>query len=463
MRHNADMGFIEKFREAVKQPTYWPKAAEGENEAAAESVLLRFQEFLADKFPAFHKAASYRVAERRLSPYSVVYHLPGCGPDAQSNAVLFLAHYDVVPAEKEKWSFDPFGAEEKEGFIYGRGSLDMKGILIGILEAAENLCAQGWKPNRDIWFAFGGDEERTGILGAMETARWFEGRGQRFAWILDEGTPIAENQIKGIDTPLALISVEEKGYLSLKLSVTQEPGHASRPPKVQAAAVLGRALCRIAKKPFPFKLTSTVETFFKQIAPFMPGAQGFVMRHARAFGPLFFRAAASNPATESMLRTTAAMTQIEGSTADNVLPSEVSAIINIRLLRPWTAESAAAFIEKAIGDRRVRLSVYGLASDPVAPGSPSLDGGDGDYRRSGWQEIEAAVKEAWPGILLLPFIMIATTDSRHYQKLSDNIFRFSPHKLDSKELGGVHGHNERISLENLNRGLSFYTALMKLL
>jgi carboxypeptidase PM20D1 len=166
-------------------------------------------------------------------------------------------------------------------------------------------------------------------------------------------------------------------------------------------------------------------------------------------------AAASNPATESMLRKTVAMTQLKGSAADNVLPSETSAIINLRLLQPWTAKSAIAFIEKAVADRRVQVSVYGLASDPVAP---SKDG-----QRGGWQEIEAAMNEAWPGIPLLPFIMIATTDSRHYQKLSDSILRFSPHKLDPKELSGVHGHNERISLENLNRGLSFYAALMKLL
>ena len=449
------MDFMEKFREALRIPTWWPSAAQSGGAAAeaAEAALTCFQEFLAGKFPAFHRAAERWV----LSPYSAVYRLPRASGADASGAALLLAHYDVVPAEAEKWSVDPFGAEIKDGFIYGRGSLDMKSILVGIMEAAENLCEQGWKPKRDIWFAFGGDEERTGVQGAMETAKWFEKRGQRFDWILDEGMPIAENQIKGIDSPFAPISIEEKGYLSLNLTVEQEPGHASRPPRTQAAAILARALCRIAKKPFPFRLGPTVETFFKQAAPLLPGGQGVVMRHARAlsliFGPLFFRAAATNPTTEAMLRTTVAMTMLEGSAADNVMPSQVRAVINLRLLPPWTVETATAFIKKAINDKRVRISAYGLGTNPV-PAS-------GEYLRDGWPHIEAALAEAWPGAPLLPFVMVATTDSRHYQKLSNRIFRFSPQRLDARESSGIHGHDERISEENLRRVLVFYSALLR--
>ena len=447
------MDFTEKFREAVKIPSFWPPQAK-DGDAEAEAPLLRFQQFLTENFPAFHRTAERRV----LSPYSVVYRWPGqknasAAPDTNFGAVLFLAHYDVVPAETEKWSVDPFGADMKDGFIYGRGSLDMKCILISLMEAAEKLCAEGHKPERDIWFAFGGDEERTGLLGAMETVRWFEERGQRFDWILDEGTPVAENQIKGIEPPLALVSIEEKGYLSLSLTVEQEPGHASRPPKIQAAAVLGRALCRIAKKPFPFRLNAAVETFFRLVAPFMPGIQGFVMRHSRTFGPLFFKLAAANPAIESMLRTTVAMTRLEGSAADNVLPSQVSAVINLRLLWPWTVETAAAFIKKTISDNRVKVSVYGLGTDSVEA--------RGEYQSGAWRRIESAVKEAWPEVPLLPFIMVATTDSRNYKKLADGIFRFDPYKLDPKELNGLHGHDERISEKNLRRGLIFYSHILE--
>jgi carboxypeptidase PM20D1 len=176
------------------------------------------------------------------------------------------------------------------------------------------------------------------------------------------------------------------------------------------------------------------------------------MRHARALGPLFFKLAATTPTIASMLKTTVAMTRLEGSAADNILPSEVCAVINLRLLWPWTVETATAFIEKAINDKRVKVATYGLGSNPVPASS--------EYRRN-WQVLEAAMAEAWPGVPLLPFIMVATTDSRHYQKLSNCIFRFSPNKLDPKELGGVHGHDERISTENLHKGLVFYSQLMR--
>jgi len=454
------MDFIEKFREALKIPTWRPpEAKDGDSEV--EAPLLRFQGFLADNFGAFHKAALRYV----LSPYSVLYQLPGS--ESSGRAVLLLAHYDVVPAETEKWSVDPFGAEMKDGFIYGRGCLDMKNTLISIMEAADALCAQGWKPKMDVWFAFGGDEEITGVLGAVQTAKWFGKKGQKFEWILDEGTPIAENQIKGIDTPLAMVSVEEKGFCSLALTVAQEPGHASRPPKVQAAAVLARALCRLAKKPFPFKLNPTVEIFFGAASAMMPGLQGFVMRHARTLGPLFFKLAATNPTTEAMLRTTLAMTQLEGSAADNVMPSQVRAVVNLRLLWPQTVETALAYIKKVINDERVQVNTFRLATDPVPSseefrcGMKKRKGGKEGQFPKGWKEIQSAMEQAWPNIPLLPFIMVATTDSRHYQELTDNIFRFSPYKLDEHEMSGIHGHDERISLENLNKGLAFYSNLLR--
>ena len=424
----------------------------------AEAPLKRFQEFLPEHYPAFHKTAERWV----LNPYSVIYRWPGSGASSggaspgenspgKNSAILLLAHYDVVAAETEKWSVDPFGAEIRDGYIYGRGTLDMKGVLVSYMEAAEMLCIAGFKPKRDIWFAFGGDEERTGIRGAMETAKWFSQRGQRFEWVLDEGTPIGENQIKGIDKPLALVSIDEKGYLSLELKVAQEPGHASRPPKIQAAALLGRALCRIEAKPFPFNLTPTVENFFKGISQLVPGVQGFGMRHARSLGPLFFKAAGSDPTVMSMLRTTVAMTQLKGSAADNVLPSEVRSIINLRLLPPWTVDTAMDYIKKAVNDERVEVKIHGPASGPVAA----------KYRmqHSGWKQIEAALAESWPGVPVLPFIMVATTDSRHFMDFSDGIYRFSPHKLNPKDLSGIHGHDERISIENMQKGLQFYTKL----
>jgi carboxypeptidase PM20D1 len=457
------MDIVERFREAVKIRTDWPASALPGN-VEAEAPLLRFHDFLAEQYPRFHDAAERWV----LGPYSLIYRWPGAeagspatdrqNPEGSGQPVLILAHYDVVPAEAEKWTADPFGAELRDGFIYGRGTLDMKSILIGIMEGAETLCAGGFRPKRDIWFAFGGDEERTGILGAQKTAQWFAQRGLRFSWVLDEGTPIGENQISGVDTPLALFGIEEKGFLSLDLTAAQQPGHASRPPSAQAASVLARALWRISKKPFPFRLVPTVEQFFVQLSGFASGPRAFFMRHARALGPLFFKALSSNADIASMLHTTVAMTQLEGSSADNVMPSQARAVINLRLLQPRTIPEAIKFIKKAVNDDRVNVSIHGMGTGPV-PANPEHT----KRRGPGWKEMETALGEAYPGIPALVFLMVATTDSRHYQDLAGGIFRFSPHRLTPQELNRIHGHDERISPENLRRGAEFYRCLLRLL
>jgi carboxypeptidase PM20D1 len=483
------MDYTERFRKAIRIDTSWRD--EG------EQALRRFQQFLVRAFPAFHKAAERRV----ISPFSVVYRWPAkqaaarkARPaaarqtakqaeaakqenSAENAPVLFLAHYDVVPVETEKWSADPFGAEIREEggtqYVYGRGALDMKSMLIAILESAEELCERGFAPERDIWFAFGGDEERAGITGAKETARILAEEGRRFAWILDEGSPVAKDQIQGIREPLALVGIEEKGFLSIDLVVEQKPGHASQPPKIQAAAILARALCRISRKPFPFALDPVVEAFFKGCARHSGGVQSWVMKHARILGPLFFRIASASPVTAALLRTTVAMTMLKGSAADNVMPSAVTAVLNLRLLPPWTVETALARVKETINDDRVSVRIHGLATDPVpaVPGQENVPGfGDGSAGNgnaangcSGWDKILGAAAAVFPGVPVLPFLMTATTDSRHYRELAGPVYRFNPQVLSPGELSRIHGHDERISLANLENCRRFYLALLDLL
>lgn len=438
------MDFIERFREAIRIET-----------TGGKENLSRFQDFLVESFPAFHRAAERRV----FSPLSAAYRWPA-RQDAGRSPVLILAHYDVVPAERKKWSADPFGAELREtdegAFIYGRGALDMKSMLTALLDGAETLCERGFAPERDVWFILGGDEERSGVLGAKETAGILAGEGRRFAWILDEGSPVAENQIKGIESPLALVAIEEKGYCSVDLAVEQKPGHASQPPKVQAAALLGRALCRIAARPFPFILDPVVEAFFRGVSRYAGGVQGWAMKRARGLGPLFFAMAGSNPVVAAMLRTTAAITMLEGSAAENVMPSTAKAVLNLRLLPPWTVEKALDRIRKTVDDDRVAVSVHGCATNPVpaARGQEKMSG-------PGWDEILGAIGKTFPETPVLPFLMTATTDSRHYAGLAEAIYRFNPQRLNPAELSRIHGHDERISLENLENCRRFYSALLE--
>jgi carboxypeptidase PM20D1 len=295
------------------------------------------------------------------------------------------------------------------------------------------------------------------MYGAMETAKWFAGQDIQFEWLLDEGGIIAEDQIKGVEKPLALVGIEEKGYLSLELSVAQSPGHASKPPRIQAAAVLARALYRLSKQSFPPRLIPTVERFFAGLAPFAPKRWSWAIGRPR----LFFLALAAlsdqmGPDFAAMLRTTVAMTQLEGSAADNVLPSAARAVINLRLLQPWTVEKAIARIKRAINDRRVEVKVYGLGTNPV-----SATEAQARQTGPGWAILEQTIGDIFPDAAILPYLMTATTDSRHYKDIVSDIFRFAPVRLNKEELARIHGHDERISTENLERGVRFYIRLFE--
>ncbi|MDR0668844.1 MAG: M20/M25/M40 family metallo-hydrolase [Treponema sp.] len=467
-------GAVERFRRAIRIRTDWPENARGKEPPpevleAAEAPLRAFQDFLAVAYPRFFRTAEHWV----LNPYALVFRWPGASSGAipGPEAVLILAHYDVVPVEADKWSADPFGAEIKGGFLYGRGAQDMKGNLIALMEAAEELSIQGFRPRRDIWFAFGGDEERSGLMGAQTMAAWFAGRGQRFSWILDEGSPVTINQIRGINIPLALFSVEEKGFLSLELAVDQKPGHSSRPPRVQAVALLARALLRISRRPFPVRLSPTVAALFSHLTELRAQERGRTPRPwaialttaiLSALGPLVAPILAlgfrKDPQILALLCTTVAMTQLEGSPADNVMPSRARAVINLRLLAPWSVDDAINYISWIIGDDRVKIRVLGFASSPV-PAHPE----HGRERGPGWEEMAKAVRAVFPGAVPIPFIMTAATDSRHYQKLAGGIFRFSPMRLSPADMSSVHGHDERISLENFFLAIKFYTTLIGML
>lgn len=453
--------FIERFRQAIQIDTSWPDTAEQDpkERESAERALTEFQTFLVAAYPHFH-----RVAERTvLSPYSVLYRWPAKQKTGSTaKPVLFLAHYDVVPADKEMWATDPFGAELKDNYIYGRGTLDTKNTLICALEAAETLVTQGFCPERDIWFAFGGDEERSGADGAQAAAAWFAERNIRFSWTLDEGSIVALNQIPKVHKALALIGVEEKGFLDIELLVQQAPGHASRPPEKQAAALLAEALLRLSKKPFPYHLIPSVEVFFKNLTllvekqSLMGKLQAFVLGHPRQLGPFFFTLAGTSPATRSLLRTTLAMTQLFGAKADNILPAEVRAILNVRLLPGDSIESALDYVRKVIDmdEVLVRQSPYRSANNPILA-DRNTSSGNGP----GWPNLIQALTLTFPQAVSLPFLVTATTDSRHYAHLCDAIYRFGPLELPPEELNRIHGHDERISLNNLERGIAFYKAL----
>jgi len=195
-----------------------------------------------------------------------------------------MAHQDVVPAEDQisKWKSPPFSGQIHSDHIYGRGALDDKSSLIGLLEATEYLLKKEFKPERTIYFVFGDDEE-VGGNGAKEIANWFFINNINLEFILDEGPGVGIDVIDEVKKPIALIGVAEKGYASVELSVDQISGHSSMPPKKTAIGILSKAINNIEDHPFPARYDGAIKMLFDEIAPEMSFYKRFFFQHSSYF------------------------------------------------------------------------------------------------------------------------------------------------------------------------------------
>lgn len=368
--------------------------------------------------------------------------------------VLFMAHFDVVPVQDEGWDFPPFCGEVKDGHIPGRGTLDTKNSLIGILESAEKLILDGFTPESTIYFAFGGDEEVMGLQGAVKIVEYFKEQKISFDWVLDEGSIIAKNMLALTDKPLALIGIAEKGFANIRLVAHGEPGHASMPPVNTASGLISRAVYRLEKNPFPVHLTKTVREFLKSLIPHVSFFSALVFSNLWLFAPIVKLIFKKNPKTAAMVRTTQAATILNGSKKDNILPDKAEAIINVRILPGEIKSDVLSRMRSVVKDSSVSVE-FTNEDDASNPMDESSSNG------SAYSKIKNTVNKVYPEAIVSPFLVTATTDSRHYKDITDNIYRFVPMVLTSEDLKKIHGLNESISIENYTLIINFFTELMK--
>ncbi len=208
---------------------------------------------LAETYPLVHSKLKREV----INGYSLLYTWQGSRPDLEP--VMLMAHQDVVsagtdPADTAEWTHPPFEGVIVDGFIWGRGTLDIKNQLIGIMDAAETLLGQGYRPERTILFGLGHDEETGGVNGCKIMGQMLKERGVRLAGIVDEGGGITEGLAAGVRGPIGLIGVSEKGYLTVEIAVRGQPGHSSTPPPQTAIGILARGLARLEAHPMPTHL-----------------------------------------------------------------------------------------------------------------------------------------------------------------------------------------------------------------
>lgn len=406
---------------------------------------------LADSFPRLHA----RLSRETVSDLSLVYTWEGRDPSLPP--ALLMGHLDVVPVlpgTEGQWTQAPFSGALEGGFVWGRGTIDVKPKVYGIAEAVEQLLGQGFQPARTLTLAFGHDEEVGGTHGAVEIARRFRERGTRFAWVLDEGGVIASGLTPGVAAPVAFVSIAEKGYLSLELSVEQAGGHSSMPPPKTAVGILARAIDRLEEHPLPAGVRGPTRAFLETLAPEMPLASRVAIANLWLTEPLVVRLFATTPRGSAQLRTTTAATMFEGSTKDNVLPIRARAVVNFRILPGDSVASVIAHVRAAIDDDRVTVEpLRGFSASEPSPVSRT--------DTPGWQLLQRTIRAVYPEVLVSPQLALGATDARHFADLSDSVYRFGPTWLGPDDLTRAHGTNERIDAARYVESIGFYVRLLE--
>lgn len=414
----------------------------------------------ADQFEALHeqlRSAYPRVhaalKRERVGGLSLLYTWPGSDPAAAP--VLLLAHQDVVPiapGTEGDWTVPPWDGALKDGFVWGRGSWDDKGNLIAQLEAVELLLADGFQPKRTIYLAFGADEEVGGLRGAAQIARLLAERKVRLDFVLDEGLVITDGVMPGLAKPAALIGIAEKGYVSVNLRLQGAPGHSSMPPP-RGGGVIARtsaALARIEEQQFPAAIRGVAAEMFATIAPETSGLQRVALSNLWLFGPLVQRQLEGAASTNAVLRTTTAITVVRAGERDNVMPGRAEAVINFRILQGDSIASVLAHVKRVAGDERFEVSADGGAEPSRISPTDSAS----------YRQLNRTVREVFPEVLVAPGLMIAGTDSKHFESISEHVYRFSPVVARPDDLPRFHGTNERLGVENLAQMIRFYHRLL---
>ena len=414
-------------------------------------TFVALSRYLRRHFPLVHT----RLSTETIDQHSLLFKW--AGRDASKAPVLLIAHQDVVPVEPSAlaaWTHPPFDGVIADGFIWGRGTLDDKQGVVGIMEAAEMLLEAGYQPDRTIYFAFGHDEE-IGGGGARAIAQVLEARAVKLAFVVDEGGVLTRGVVPDIDSWVALIGVAEKGYVSLSLTTVGQGGHSSMPPKQTAVGVLAAAIAGLEANPFPAR-TEGSRRFFAAVGPRMPFGQRMIFANLWLFEPLLVNILSQRPSTNATLRTTTAATIFRAGLKDNLLPTEAKAVINFRIMPGETPASVKARVESVIDDERVKVAYH----DEDAAAAPSRFA---DVDGEGFVALSETIRRVAQDedLVVAPYLVVGATDARHYESVAKDAYRFVFNRFGPGDIARVHGIDERIRVDNYAETVRFYAALIK--
>ena len=433
----------ERLAGAIRIPTISYEIGDPIDTAAFTS----FREYLFSTYPTVHQLITPLV----FNEFSLLYKWEGINPDLKP--VVLMAHMDVVPAgDLDLWKKDPFSGEIEGDYIWGRGTLDDKGSLIQIMEAVEKLISEGFRPARTYYLAFGHDEELSGLLGAGSIASYLSGQGVDAEFVADEGMAVTIGMVPMMSQPVALIGTSEKGYLSVKLSAQMDGGHSSTPEPENAMTVIARAVTRLNNKQFKPRISEPVNDFIRYVGPEMPFYARAIFANKWLFKPLLLKIYTGSSSGNALVRTTTAPTIITAGVKDNVIPTTASAVVNFRILAGETTDGVLGHIRETVSDERVIVEALPGLKEP-APVSPT--------DTYGFRVIHKTIRQVYPEAVVAPTMMLASSDSRHYTEVSNNIYRFAPIIVSSEDMARIHGVDERVRTDDFLKGITYYYYLIR--
>lgn len=407
----------------------------------------KFIDFVKKAYPLLHKKAKLEFVEK----HSLVFHLKG---STEQDPIALMGHYDVVPVNPAGWNVGPFSGELIDGYVYGRGTLDMKGQVIAVLEAVEACLEEGLVFERDVYLLFGHNEETGSEMpdsGARLTRDLLKSRGIHFNMVLDEGGAFINGKAMGVNSTVALIGVGEKGYLDVELTATQNGGHASMPPVTSALYDVFQAAMKMESHKFQADFNPATNAMFEALVPHMAQPLKFLFKHKQLFKPILLLALVKSPETASTVRTTSVMTMASGSSAPNVLAQVAKVNINCRIIPGDSIEKVRTRIETRVGPK-IKVSI-GHGTEPT------------DICKSDTPQfnlVKKALSTVYPEFsVVAPYLMVAATDSRVYHGMSEAVYRVGPFGSMKDDRGTIHADNERISVDSFLKGIEFFKIILK--
>lgn len=432
---------IYRLAELVKCKTVSYRDPSLEDDAEFKKLIAKLPEL----YPNVFKTCEYQELDDR----ALLFRWKG---KTEGDPAVLMAHYDVVPVDESGWEKPAFDAIIEDGVMWGRGTLDTKVTFGGVLSAAEQLIADGFTPENDIYFAFSGGEEVNG-KGAVNIVDYFEERGITPSMVVDEGGAVVENVFPGVKSPCGLIGIAEKGMMDVMYTAKSQGGHASAPKPKSPIARLSSACMRLEKNPFKYHIAPPVAKLFDTLGRHSTFIFKLVFSNLWLFGGLIdaFMCKKNGGEINALMRTTVAFTQAKGSSATNVIPPKASLVSNIRLNPVDNMDSALEYLKKTVKDENVKITVLN-GMNPSRISRTDCQGYD---------RVASAIASTWKGCIVSPYLMVQCSDSRHWGRISDRVYRFSAMDLTAEERATIHGHNERIRLDCACRAVEFYIRLIK--